>query len=364
MKKSQIYSLIIIAVLLHWFCGKKGPVLPPVKKIPQEVNIIEAFQRGEKIILKWENPTSYLDGSPLANISSTDIWIYKKPYEEGEEKAVDLKIFTKNSTLLKSIQNSELIKFKEDPNEETPILVYDFKIKPSEYKNTLFFLGIKAADKKRKESHFSKIVCVEPRVAPHSPLSLKAEGTEKGVRLDWDPPDKNTDGSSPAEVKGYNLYRSRAEGKFERVNDELITQTWFEDQTVVVGETYRYFVRSTASGEGVLLESEDSDLIEINIKDFIPPEKPKGLVLIADKDRITLTWDQVEDPDLQGYKVWRREKGEKTFIQITSGPIEQNIFHDFSPEKGKVYEYCVSACDKAGNESPKSDSIQGALKGL
>jgi len=130
-----------------------------------------------------------------------------------------------------------------------------------------------------------------------------------------------------------------------------------------LGEEYEYFVRSSASEEPPFLESENSEKVNMTVKDTIPPEKPENLIIIAGDDRITLTWDRVKDNDLKGYKVWRRIKGEEEFILLTSEPIEENIFNDFSTGKGIEYEYYVSALDKAGNESEKSEIITGTLKG-
>lgn len=85
--------------------------------------------------------------------------------------------------------------------------------------------------------------------------------------------------------------------------------------------------------------------------------------MIAAGDQITVTWDTVEAEDLYGYKIWRRKKGEEGFLLMTSKPVKENIFHDFSVREGIEYEYCVSACDKAGNESERSDIKTGRLKG-
>jgi hypothetical protein len=363
MKKQAISFFILIAAYIFISCGKKGPVMPPIKKIPREVEIQEVFQRGQKIIVEWRNPQSYKDGSPLTDISKVDIWIYKESHEEGKKKAIDRKIFEKKASLLKSIQDSDFSEFRITEDGESPVYRYETTLKSSEYGNSLVFLGIKAVDKRGKKSDISKPTVVQPRVIPVPPSGLRACPQEESVKLEWEAPEKNIDGSSPACVKGYNLYRSSKESYFERVNDNLIEETKYEDIGVLLSEEYQYFVRSSASEEPPFLESENSEKISVTVIDTIPPEEPKDLIIIAGEDRITLTWEKVEDNDLKGYKVWRRIKGEEKFILLTSKPIKENIFNDFSAGIGIEYEYCVSACDNEDNESEKSEIITGTLKG-
>jgi len=363
MRKYSFIFFLVSIVLVFLCCGKKGPILPPLKKIPKKVNITEAFQRGEKIWLKWKNPSTYLDGTPLAEISKVEIWIYKKQIEEGEDKSVDLKTFKKESALLKFILGSDLPEYREAETEDSLVYVYNIGIDIKEFQDHVFFFRMKAEDKKGKESEFSKMVSIEPKVAPLPPHRLNAGALKDRVKLEWETPEKNTDGSSPACVTGYHLYRASEESPFDRINEELIEETEYEDEQIIFGEEYKYFVRSSASEESPFLESENSEMVKVTVKDVIPPEKPQGLVLVAAEDRITITWDDVKDNDLSGYYVYRRVKGDEKFFLITLKPVKENIFHDFSAEKGIEYEYRVSACDPAGNESEKSDIITGILKG-
>jgi len=362
--KKHLFSIFMAAVLLiSQACGKKGPVLPPIKKNPQEVEMLEAFQRGGEIILKWKNPQSYVDGSPLSEISSVEIQMYKKMKKEEKEKTVDLKIFKKQSTVLRSIPASDLAEFRQDEGQDPPVYVYQANIKPSDYGSAVFFFGIKAMDQKGRESEISEPTAVEPKKVSLPPYGLKAQEAKDRVNLEWKRPEKNTDGSSPARIKGYNLYRSLKENSFERVNRELIEKNHFEDEGILFGKEYHYFVRSSANEEPPFLESENSETVKVMVEDTIPPQKPQDLIIVAGEDRITLTWNRVKDHDLKGYYVWRRIEGEEKFVLQNSDPLKDNIFDDFSIRKGVEYEYCVTALDESGNESEKSKIISGGLKG-
>jgi len=363
MKKYSVFLFVLTGVFLSLCCGRKGPLLPPIKKAPQQVEVTEAFQRGETIILKWKNPASYIDGSLLDEISRVDIWLYKKEYKKGEEKSIDLKSFSKEADLVTSIKSSDFPKFKDTAREDDRAYVYRHRTKPSESENTVYFWGIKAADKKGRESDFPELISVMLRIAPNPPAGLRAEALADRVILKWEAPEENTDGSSPSSVKGYHVYRSSEENVFVRINHELIKETSYEDSHILFGKEYQYFVRCSASEQPPFFESDDSEPVRIVVEDTIRPEKPNGLVLIAARDRIAVTWDASEAKDLYGYKIWRRKKGEEDFILMTSEPVKERIFNDFSVKEGIEYEYCVSACDKAGNESERSDIKRGTLKG-
>ncbi len=81
MKRISPLFIPLFLLLFIDFCGKKGPLLPPVKKIPQNIEVFELSQRGDKVVLEWENPVAYIDGHPLSGIVQVEILIDR----EGEE---------------------------------------------------------------------------------------------------------------------------------------------------------------------------------------------------------------------------------------------------------------------------------------
>jgi fibronectin type 3 domain-containing protein len=77
---------------------------------------------------------------------------------------------------------------------------------------------------------------------------------------------------------------------------------------------------------------------------------------------ITLIWDAGREKDLAGYKVWRREAGLGQFVPLTPQPILENTHTDTSVEKNKRYEYAITALDRSGNESSKSETVSEIIK--
>ncbi|MBD3413822.1 MAG: hypothetical protein GF421_05250, partial [Candidatus Aminicenantes bacterium] len=120
-------------------CGRKGPVLPPIKKAPKPVLIQEVFQRGEHILLKWKNPSSYLDGSPLTEVSKIEIWGVIKSFQQGEIPSIGLKAFRKQSSRIELIPSRDFPEYVEQGHESSQVLVYRYRLKSSQYQNTVFF---------------------------------------------------------------------------------------------------------------------------------------------------------------------------------------------------------------------------------
>jgi fibronectin type 3 domain-containing protein len=102
--------------------------------------------------------------------------------------------------------------------------------------------------------------------------------------------------------------------------------------------------------------------MEVLAKDTFAPAVPSGLVSIATEDFISISWDANLEKDLAGYRVWRKMEGKDKYISLTPLPIQGNAFNDTSVEKNNKYYYAITAQDKSGNESPKSESVSQATK--
>jgi len=170
------------------------------------------------------------------------------------------------------------------------------------------------------------------------------------------------DQSSPANLKGFNIYRIEGGKGSRRLNESLVKGELYSDKQFVFGQIYKYFIRASATESSPHLESEDSKVVEILAKDTFAPAPPKGLISVAGQGFISLSWDANPEDDLDGYRVWREEEGEKEFIPITREIIKENAFIDRAVRSGRKYSYCVTALDRAGNESQKSEVISDRIR--
>src|SRR6266550_8546640 len=106
------------------------------------------------------------------------------------------------------------------------------------------------------------------------------------------PPARNTDGSTPVNLLGYNVYRtlaSQPEAEPKPLNPEPVTGTKYPDKKFKFSEKYVYFVRSVSLGtEGKQVESLDSNTIALSQADNYKPAAPESLQAQGAPGRIAL----------------------------------------------------------------------------
>lgn len=107
---------------------------------------------------------------------------------------------------------------------------------------------------------------------------------------------------------------------------------------------------------------------ELKLFDTIPPMPPTNVTLVADNQSVHLNWDQVNQPDIAGYKIYFDTDspnppyqgiatvwGEASPVNVGNTGHHQvmGLFND------TTYFFAVTAFDIAGNESDYSMVIQG-----
>lgn len=358
MKKFFSFLLIFPLFLLGSSCGKKGGLYPPIIRIPQKVERFGAIQRADRIILEWTNPTTYIDGSPMGEIEEIEIWLA----EEEEQSAVEE--FEEKAELLASIKREKFSEYLIEESEVPQRLRYIFRLSGKEFLSKKFIFGLRIKDRRRNKSEFSDLLSVKPEILSLPPQGLRFTVFKDRIQIMWDPPEKNIDQSSPPNIQGYNIYRAEGEAKPSRINSEFIRENEYNDEDCLFEKAYHYFVRASATDSFPFLESDDSEILEVLAKDKFAPEAPSGLVSITGENHISLTWDENPEEDLAGYRVWRKEEEEEEYLLLTPEMIRENTYNDTKVEKNKNYYYSITALDKYGNESKKSEATSEIIKDI
>jgi hypothetical protein len=348
-------------LLLCVFCGKRGPIYAPLVKIPQKIEDLEIFQRGNTLVLQWSNPTSTMDGNPIEGEITVELWLFKVERELARQQGgLTEENFASKALLHETIEQEDFVQFRDPRRESSEGLTYTYELSSEELSQMVFVFGLRIKDSKDKESGFSSLKPMFPISVPLAPLDPQAKMRENSVAIEWKSPEKNIDSSTPPSVVGYNVYRESENEEFHRINTALIEETSFVDRNFVYKTTYRYYVRASATRSSPFTESGNSEAAEIQTEDTLIPIAPTGLVAIAGENFVSLSWDSNKETDLAGYRVWRKSDGEEDFTVVTE-LITENVYHDSKVEKNQKYYYAISALDENGNESQRSEAISVIL---
>ncbi len=303
-------SLAVVAsMLVMGGCGHKAPPLKPKHRIPQPAVIEEIVGRYGEVILTFRLPTHYMKGAKIKR----DLGYKVSRCLVGECKKV--------------------AKGKASPGSQ--VVVRDLKARTGMlYQYRIEVWGRHDAPPQEETFHYGP--------PPDPPLHLSARPGEGEVTLSWE---------APSPGLGFRIYRTQGENPFGLpLNSQPVFQTHYQDQKVTNGVEYRYQVRSVAKVEGGLLESAPSQVVRATPVDTTPPAIPESLSGTVLQGMVYLAWSPNGEPDLAGYRVYRREgRGEK--VLLTPQPITAPVFKDRDAKPRHTYLYYVTAVDKSGNES-------------
>jgi hypothetical protein len=195
--------------------GNKSPLSnivvlsPDIPPGPPE--ILSVTPEEGRICLEWLEPTEDLLGRKPALVGG--YFVYRRALPEEEYGL---------------------------PLNAQPVAGTSFVDTTAPYGATLLYtLRATLPDKTRVEGAPAMEVGVDYRdvFAPLAPVRLLALPEGKLVRLAWDP-------VAATDLAGYILFRAEPDGPFVRLNKELITDSFFTDESVEPGRRYRYTVRA------------------------------------------------------------------------------------------------------------------------
>ena len=359
--RARAIALLAIAIsALSGACGKVGPPLPPLGKTPTRVTQLAATQVGGLIRLTWSAPRLDLSLGEDAAIRRADVYRLRQDRNvpplslaDDFEAAADIVGFLDYETLKKQLKDTDKLSYEDtlDLGQSAALL------------NTRFQYAVRYVDARGRPQQFSNLVSIEPVPGiARPPSQVAATERQDAVVLTWTAPDRNIDGTAPAQVIGYNLYRAKpgAPHAAHPLNDRLITGTTYTDANFLYQTPYVYIVRSVSQGPDQTVESSDSQALEITPRDVFPPAAPSNVTVASAGSVVSLFWPTNSEPDVVGYFVYRAD-GEVTesgrFARITDKPVTRTSFKDDRVSNGQRYSYRITAVDRYGNESAPSSIV-------
>ena len=350
--KALLTALVFVVLIAVGACGKRKPPLPPNERVMQRAEV-SGFQRGNQVILNWKMPMANAPEGSVLHISRADI--YRLAERLDAPQALSEEEFASRSLIVATI----------------PVTNSEFGGRTLQYTDTLQFAGqparlryaIRFVNASGQRAAFSNFFLIEPaaRIAA-APTALSTELSQEAVRLTWSVPASNVDGTAPANILGYNIYRSESEAVPARLlNQTPTSDVSFEDRFFDFEKEYFYFVRAVSLGtDATPTESAESNIVTIRPVDTFPPSAPTAITIAATPSSISIFFPANPDTDVEGYRVYRSTddglpKGQ--WQLLTPEILKTNTFQDATVESGKTYFYYVTAIDKYKNISQPSETV-------
>ena len=190
---------------------------------------------------------------------------------------------------------------------------------------------------------------------PTKPLNIKAKTKVGSVLLTWDKVKEK-------DLIGYRIYVSMDENapQWSLINKEVIKTNSFEHNRSKTLSRFPYYYRVSAVDK-TYNESYPSNIVKVKLPDVTAPDQPFIKKTKPYVSKITLEWNKIIVYDLDGYNIYR--KVDKKLEKLNQKLLKNSMFIDNKPLQG-ANEYVITAVDKSGNESVKTNSKVVYLKDI
>ncbi|MFZ3580292.1 lamin tail domain-containing protein [Virgibacillus sp. DJP39] len=172
---------------------------------------------------------------------------------------------------------------------------------------------------------------------PDAPTELKATPMNQAIALNWEP----AEGAA-----AYNVYASASTEPIH-----VPVDTSYTAEGLTNDQAYTFKVTSIDVDGNESAGSSEVTVTPQEVVDTQSPIAPAGLKSTPGADHVTLKWDENNEGDLAGYRI---------YINGTIYDTSETNSITISPlDLGRDYTFEVTALDHVGNESPKSALVAG-----
>lgn len=336
-------------------CATPGPPQPPSLRLPGLVSDLAAVRTGNAVALIWTMPKRDTERQALTRPVPVHIC-----RSEGVGLCTAIADVTADPGASASF------------SEALPPVLTAGAPRPLRY-------FIELRNHARRSAGFSNSAIVLAGQAPPPVAGLAADVRKSGIALHWQQADPAVSIRlhrvlvTPAAHQKPESRAGLLDAEPEPAQQTLLVADdpgRALDHSITFGSAYEYraqrVARIQSEGQTVELAGELSGPVRVQAVDTFPPAVPTGLVAVAVTPEpgqpgslaIDLSWQPSPDADTAGYIVYRRQ-GDAAW-QRTSGdqPISAPSFHDAAVQPGQSYAYAVSAVDRIGNQSARSEEAR------
>ena len=252
-----------------------------------------------------------------------------------------------------------------------PVRDTDFALKEKTYVDVLSFAGqearltyaIRFVNASGQKAAFSNFFLIEPTAKIASEATeLIGNVTQQAIKLSWNKPVRNVDGTTPANIIGFNLYRRlKSKPPYKRLNSTPIKTGEYTDIFFSFETEYSYLIRVVSLGRGgQSIESRASEILNVLPKDTFAPNPPDAITIASAPNTISIFFATNVEKDVVKYRIFRTttpSNPKENWKLITPNGIKTNTYRDTKVESGKTYYYYLVAIDKFDNVSAPSEVV-------
>lgn len=400
--------IALAAVVAAVGCGRKGPPLAPIVRVPAAVTVLEVQRVGSDVYLAVSVPSANIDSTKPASISRIEVYGVTAETSPGAR-------FLERATLVATIpvvpppvesalvppprsagaQQGEKV-IVHDALEPADLVPVTLPPPPTTRRPAApivparpgvlrrFYTAI--AFGRSGPSAQGAIVELPLGALPGPPENLDVRYSAEEAVLEWEPaggtigflldrplpiepPPVDLDPVVDARLSSldvppgptrFNVYRTMEADPLELpgppapsweaqrpmpLNAAPLMLPAFNDPLTLDGRRRCYQIRAVRGEGTAAVESDPTPPFCFNAVDVFPPAAPTGLSATAGEDGISLIWDSNIDIDLGGYLVLRGTPGDATLTRLTGRPIAAARYTDSDVVAGRRYVYTVVAVD-------------------
>ncbi len=203
---------------------------------------------------------------------------------------------------------------------------------------------------------------IEPMIPPNPPSNLRAVVLDdaSGVRLDWDPSEKDDLFNTYVVLR--RIHSETGNRAFSQVNRSRVTGTTLIDRGIAdIGFTEGLFYEYAVTASNAHGLRSDTIFAVMQMPDVTPPDPPASFRAEIDRGaRVNVTWGASPSPDVVSYNVYKATNARDTsMVQV---PRNRRFIVDENVVPGEVYRYFATAVDSAGNESSPSRFVEVLMR--
>jgi hypothetical protein len=412
--------LLALSIGLTVACGKKGPPLAPLARVPTAPADIQAARAGDDAYIWFTVPSSNVSGQTPADVTSVDLYAYTgvTPPAGSDLTMVAVKVasfpvqpvlpplpeppagapapppvpvspgFVQGATaVLREALTPETTIPTAPPartaaaTPEPEISTLGPLVAPSAADILRRYYFVVATSDRGRSSAPTALVSVPLQAGSGPPSAPAITYTESGMTMTW---------TAPADARGvaagaidptllptkplvatvpptrYHVFEGPASPRPvdtfamtlpSPISKQPLTELTFAVSGPVKFNAERCFtVRAVDEVAGSTVFGPPSPPGCVTPVDTFPPAPPQQLVAISGVGVINLIWEPNTEPDLAGYIVLRGAAPGGTLQALTPSPIRETSYRDQTATPGVRYVYAVVAVDTATPQNVSGQS--------